>query len=375
MESQIHERPVFEKLLFAQSWEDPELDIEALQIRPGDRVVVVTSGGCNALSLLTTGPRELIAIDMNPVQSWIMELKLAGIRALSHQEFLTLLGVKFIEEPSPNHASAIALYARVRSLLSPEARSFWDRNPRMIQKGVLQAGRFELYLGSLRRLLKFIIGNGTLRDLMRQSLETQAEFYRSRWDRATWRLFVRIFTSRRVLGKRGLDPEFFKYANGVGSFGKHWLGLLRHALTDLPVRENYFLAQICFGRYLNSNAVPRYLQPRYFDLLKAYAGRVRILTDELEKLVSRSEPNSFDKFALSNIFEWVDEQTYEQLLQRVWRVATPGARLCYRNLLVRRERPVSFEGHLRSHREHARRLLCGDRSFLYSNFVIEEVIK
>jgi S-adenosylmethionine-diacylglycerol 3-amino-3-carboxypropyl transferase len=375
MESEIHERPVFEKLLFAQSWEDPELDIEALQIAPSDRVVVVTSGGCNALSLLTTGPRELIAIDMNPVQSWIMELKLAGIRALSHQELLTLLGVKFIEEPSPNHVSATALYAKVRSLLSPEARSFWDRNQPMIHSGVLQAGRFELYLGMFRRLLKFVVGDRTLRDLMRQSLETQAEFYRSRWDGATWRLFIRIFFSRRVLGKRGLDPEFFKYANGVGSFGKHWLGVARHALTDLPVRDNYFLTQICFGRYLNHNAVPRYLHPHYFDLLKENAGRVRILTDELEKFLSRSEPHSFEKFALSNVFEWVDEQTYEQLLQQLWRVATPGARLCYRNLLVRRERPASFEAHLRSDRERARRLLWRDRSFLYSNFVIEEVIK
>jgi S-adenosylmethionine-diacylglycerol 3-amino-3-carboxypropyl transferase len=58
VKSQIHERTIFRKLLFAQSWEDPELDIEALRITPDDRVLAVTSGGCNALSLLTTEPRR-----------------------------------------------------------------------------------------------------------------------------------------------------------------------------------------------------------------------------------------------------------------------------------------------------------------------------
>ncbi len=375
MKSQIHERPVFEKLLFTQSWEDPELDVEALQIAPSDRVLVVTSGGCNALSLLTLGPRELIALDMNPAQSWLIELKLAGIRALSHEEFLQLLGVTFIEEPNPNHTSPTSLYPKVRGLLSPEARSFWDRHLDRIHYGVLQSGRYERYLGHFRMLLKLIQGPRTLRDLMSQSLVTQPDFYRARWDGVAWRLFFRIFFSRQVLGKRGLDAEFFKYVEGVSSFGEHWRRLAEHVLTELPVRDNYFVAQICFGSYLNRDAVPRYLHPRYFDGLKEYAGRVCIITDELEKFLVRSQPERIDKFALSNVFEWVDEQTYRELLHQLWRVATPGARLCYRNLLVQRERPESLHTRFRSCPEIARRLLWLDRSFVYNNFVIEDVVK
>lgn len=375
MESKIRQRPVFEKLLFAQSWEDPELDIEALQITPSDRVLVVTSGGCNALSLLTMEPQELIAIDMNPVQSWLMELKLAGIRALCHEEFLRLLGVQFIEEPNPTPASASALYAKIRDLLSPGAQSFWDRNVGMIHSGVLQSGRYEQYLRVFRRLLWLIQGGHTMRELMNQSPDTQRAFYRAHWDRPTWRLFFRIFFSRRVLGYGGLDPEFFKYTNGVGSFGEHWRRLAEHVLADLPVRDNYFVAQICFGSYLNRVAAPRYLHPGHFDRLKACAGRVQIVTKELEQFLLRSKPEHIDKFALSNVFEWVDEGTFEQLLREIWRVATPAARLCYRNLLVRRGRPESLAAQLRPHREPARQLLWRDRSFVYDNFVIEEVVK
>jgi len=375
MRSHIHDRPVFEKLLFAQSWEDPELDIEALQIQPSDRILVVTSGGCNALSLLTTGPREMIAIDMNPVQSWLMELKLAGIRTLSHDEYLRLLGVRFLEEPSPNHNTSIEVYGKVRGDLSPAARSFWDCNQKMISHGVLQSGRYELYLRVFRRLLRAIQGGATVRELMNQSLDMQQNFYHSQWDRTAWRLFFRIFFSRQVLGGRGLDPEFFKYVESIGPFGEHWRRLAEHVLTDLPIRDNYFVAQICFGSYLNRTAVPRYLHPRYFETLKHHAGRVRIITEELEKFLRKTDSECVDKFALSNVFEWVDEPNFHQMLLYIWRVATPGAKLCYRNLLVRRECPDTLHAKLRSYHDLAQQLLWRDRSFVYNNFVIERVIK
>ena len=375
LESRIHARPVFQRLLFGQSWEDPELDIEALRIAPRDRVLAITSGGCNALSLLTTGPRELIALDMSPAQSWLLELKLAGIRGLSHEEFLRLLGVRFLEEPDPAAAPPTELYTRIRPLLSPQARGFWDGNAPQIRRGVLQAGRYERFLAVFRRVLSAAVGGSTLRDLMRHPPEGQAEFYRARWDRPAWRLLFGIFFSRRVLGWGGLDPQFFHYVEGVPSFSVHFRRLVEHALTDLPVRENYFVAQVCTGRYLTRDAVPRYLHRRHFEGLREHAGRVRIVTQELERFLARCPSDRIDKFALSNVFEWIDGRTYEQLLGQLWRVGTPHSLLCYRNLLVPRERPASLEDRLRSHRERARRLLWWDRSFVYKNFVIEEVIK
>jgi len=45
----ILDRPVFERLLFAQCWEDPRLDAAALRVEPGQTVLSVTSGGCNTL--------------------------------------------------------------------------------------------------------------------------------------------------------------------------------------------------------------------------------------------------------------------------------------------------------------------------------------
>ncbi len=52
----ILERPVFERLLFSQCWEDPRMDAESLCLKPGKTALVVTSGGCTALSLALLGP-------------------------------------------------------------------------------------------------------------------------------------------------------------------------------------------------------------------------------------------------------------------------------------------------------------------------------
>jgi S-adenosylmethionine-diacylglycerol 3-amino-3-carboxypropyl transferase len=34
-------------LVYPQIWEDPELDLRALQLEPGARMVAIASGGCN----------------------------------------------------------------------------------------------------------------------------------------------------------------------------------------------------------------------------------------------------------------------------------------------------------------------------------------
>ncbi len=41
----------FRGLVYAQIWEDPEVDLEALQLGPGMHLVAIASGGCNILVL------------------------------------------------------------------------------------------------------------------------------------------------------------------------------------------------------------------------------------------------------------------------------------------------------------------------------------
>jgi S-adenosylmethionine:diacylglycerol 3-amino-3-carboxypropyl transferase len=75
------------------SWEDPESDRQALQIRPGDALVTIGSGGCNTFSLLLEDLRSVFAVDINPYQSHLLELKRPAIRRLDFDDLHAFLGL------------------------------------------------------------------------------------------------------------------------------------------------------------------------------------------------------------------------------------------------------------------------------------------
>ena len=78
----------FRGLVYPQIWEDPVVDLEALRLRPTDRVLTIASGGCNALSYLTADPAEIVAIDLNGAHIALGRLKLCALQHLPDYEFV-----------------------------------------------------------------------------------------------------------------------------------------------------------------------------------------------------------------------------------------------------------------------------------------------
>ena len=52
---------LFSGLVYPQIWEDPEVDIEAMALAEGHRIVTIASGGCNVLAYLTRSPARITA--------------------------------------------------------------------------------------------------------------------------------------------------------------------------------------------------------------------------------------------------------------------------------------------------------------------------
>jgi len=83
----------FRGLVYPQIWEDPVVDLAALELGPKDRVITIASGGCNALSYLTADPAEIVAVDLNGAHVALGRLKLAALRHLpDYEAFLRYLG-------------------------------------------------------------------------------------------------------------------------------------------------------------------------------------------------------------------------------------------------------------------------------------------
>ncbi|MGZ5927070.1 MAG: DUF3419 family protein, partial [Rhizomicrobium sp.] len=49
---------MFQGFVYNQIWEDPSVDLEALELQPHHRLVTIASGGCNILNYLTQAPVE-----------------------------------------------------------------------------------------------------------------------------------------------------------------------------------------------------------------------------------------------------------------------------------------------------------------------------
>ena len=71
----VHRR----NLIYNTCWEDPALDRQALELTADDRLMVITSAGCNALDYLLAGCGEVNAVDVNPIQNALLELKTAAL--------------------------------------------------------------------------------------------------------------------------------------------------------------------------------------------------------------------------------------------------------------------------------------------------------
>ena len=74
---------LFRGLVYAQIWEDPEIDLEAMALTPDCHVVAIASGGCNILSYLTADPARITAVDLSQAHVALNRLKLTAAQRLS----------------------------------------------------------------------------------------------------------------------------------------------------------------------------------------------------------------------------------------------------------------------------------------------------
>ena len=108
----------------------------------GKRALSIAGAGDNALALLLHFD-QVLAIDLNPSQIALIELKKASFKVHGFFQHAELMGYCSSEQRP-------ALYDSLTSLLSPETRRFWDDNQEIRLRGIAQAGRLEQYFARFR---------------------------------------------------------------------------------------------------------------------------------------------------------------------------------------------------------------------------------
>lgn len=355
-----------DKLYFAQVREDPRVELEALHPGPTDRVVVVSSGGCTALSLLGAGAAEVHAVDTNRTQNNLVELKAVAVRELTRGQAIGFLG------GSPMSAeNRLLLYAKLRRQLGIESAVYWGGHADSVATGVIASGVSERFIGLICRVVRKVVHNQKRVDrlLACRTLEEQRALFESEWNTWGWRALFAVLLNRWTMSKV-YDPRFFAKV-GRSNFADYFRELANHALTAVPVADNYFLHQMFAGHYPveQPEGVPPYLGERGFASIAARKGRLLLVDGSITDHLRTLPDHSVNAFALSNVCEWLDESEIAALFAEVERTASPGARMVFRNFVGWTDLPASIT-RLEEDIALGPALIRGDRSVVQSRVVV-----
>jgi len=322
-------------LVYNACWEDPRLDRVALELGPDDTVLVITSAGCNALDYALAGPRRVIAVDCNPRQNALLELKMSGIRSLEYEDFFAMFGLGRL----PN---ARSIYTQVlRPGLSPWSRRYWDRWIGFFDPSHRRPFYFRGTCGTFALFVNAYIDHvARLRASVEEILEAtsvdaQRRVYEAVHDRF-WSRSLRFAMKRdgtlALLGvprpqRRQIDSE---YPGGVVQFVHD---CLEAVFARLPIADNYFWRVYMTGRY-SHRCCPEYLKPDEFARLKqGLVDRIEVHTDSVQGFLEK-HPGPVSRFVLLDHMDWLDGHP-QPLLANEWqwivRRAAPEARLIWRS--------------------------------------------
>lgn len=363
------ERLVFHGIVFNMSWEDPEMDRQALQVGPGDTVISISSAGCNPLNFLCQNPERLISIDGNPAQNAVLELKLAAIETLPHEEFFNIFAAR---EPS-----VVTKYyrTRLRPEISDRSRAFWDKNLWMVRRGLYDYGK----MGLAARIVRFLLPRiGIRRHQVErffelQSLAEQKRMYHDVVEPKLWGPVIkRLCESRWFMYLCGVHPTQLDLIDGRHGIYEYIRERIEYALTQVPIYDNYFLSVTATGRFRGTR-VPPYLLEENFQTLRNNLDRVTVVNGWLGPYLDTQPEGSIQKFNLLDIFDWMSPEVFEGTMRSVLRAAAPNARLIYRSGSYELEPPPAIRAELEPHSDLARRLFKIDRSATYGSFYVFSV--
>ena len=368
---------LFHGLVYAQIWEDPEVDLEALALTPQCHVVAIASGGCNVLSYLTADPARITAVDLSRAHVALNRLKLVAASRLPSWEAYHRF---FAEADDPAN---VAAYDRlIAPHLDGASRAYWEgrtihglgrRRISIFARNAYRHGVLGRFIGLAHAVAR--LHGVRPRDLLKaESLADQRRFFEEALSPLFDRPVVRWATDNRLsLYGLGIPPAQYEALAGGRSMGAVLRERVERLACGFSLTDNYFTWQ-AFGRgYGRGEApLPPYLRREQFDIVRARVERVEVrltsITDHLASLPASSR----DRYVLLDAQDWMTDLQLNALWQQITRTARPDARVIFRtaaepSLLPGRLAP-DLLAHWRYEEEASLAFTGRDRSAIYGGF-------
>ena len=326
----------FRGLVYAQIWEDPVVDMDALAITPDCHIVTIASGGCNALSYLTANPAAVTAVDLNAAHVAFNTLKYTAVRHLPDYASFHRF---FAQADAKENLRAYKVH--IRPFLDDKTRDYWEgrdiigrRRIGGFAKNIYKRGLLGNFIGTAHLLAKlYRVDLGEV--LEARSIDEQREIFETRLAPIFDKKFVRwLIDQPASLFGLGIPPAQYDAlaADDPDGIGAVLRGRLEKLACDFDVHDNYF-AQQAFGRSYAQGAdasLPPYLQEAHYDDVVARIGRLEILHANFTEHLSTCPPRSRDRYLLLDAQDWMTDAQLTDLWTQITRTARPGARVVFR---------------------------------------------
>jgi S-adenosylmethionine-diacylglycerol 3-amino-3-carboxypropyl transferase len=348
------------ELAFSQVREDYTVELRVIDrlARAYDRplrILLIASGGCTALSLLTLPEvGEIVAIDANIAQLHLVELRRQSLLNLSLAEQLSLIGANLEASAS----TRIDLYQKIADKLPDLTRSYWNDRLAEIGFGVNRVGRFERLFYEL---------SARFTDVGLDPIADPITAIRSKhWQS----IFEAIFDRDKLIATFGESAVNYSMDR---SFGEHFADVFARALQKYRPIDNYFITQVWRDRYADgSDGVPLYLQPQAQIAIQKY-GTDRLKLHHgafIEQTIALGAEEHFDLIQFSNISDWMPRQDLDKMLKTAVSFLNPGGALIGRRLNGDHHLGTVMNECIAVDREFSNELLELDRSFFYREVVV-----
>ena len=326
----------FRGLVYAQIWEDPEVDLEALEITPDCHVVTIASGGCNVLSYLTANPKAITAVDLNTAHIALNRLKVAAARHLpDHESFHRFFA-------RANRKENVGAYlTHVRPHLDDTTRRYWEgrgligrRRISGFSRGFYKSGLLGGFIGAAHLIAK-VYGVDPRVMLQAETIEEQRAIFDEKFAPFFDRKFVRwLLDQPASLFGLGIPPAQYEALAGDEPDGMS--AVVRQRLEklacDFALADNYFAWQ-AFGRGYGESAdapLPPYLKPANYEAVVDRVDRVEIRHANMCDYLDTMPDASLDRYILLDAQDWMTDEVLTRLWNAITRTAKPGARVLFR---------------------------------------------
>ncbi|PGH07098.1 hypothetical protein AJ79_06376 [Helicocarpus griseus UAMH5409] len=314
--------------IYAFTWEDPRVDNRLLNIGSEDVILAITSAGDNILDYLQHGPRRVHAVDLNPTQNHLLELKVASFTALGYRDFWKIFG------EGKHSEFRELLISQISPHLSSQAFQYWLDNSHILTSksgvGLYETGGSRYALKMVRHLFKLF---GLNKDVQRlceaQTLDKQREIWpRIRrvllskplnwaivstewfaWKAAGVPAAQRNMILADYLERSGLAGGVKKDSEvGGQAIWEYVVNTLDPVVKDTLISDDNYFYHLCLqGRY-SRRCHPDYLTPKSHMKLSspnAFDG-LRIHTDEINEVIARITPGTLTIAVVMDSMDWFD---------------------------------------------------------------------